>query len=126
MFPVVFGVFQAIYKSIFNIRKVAESLTPKEILFLSIKTHPCLPKISHSNAPPQIYATVCEDLHNTAQKYILKEWRRNFYYRCSIVAAAVEADIPNVVMSITFPSHARGIWPITTTSRLEFRIEFRN
>ncbi len=58
MFSILFGVLQAV--CIDMIRKVAK---------IKVKTQPCLPKMPHLNTPPQIYVTVLDDLHNTAQMY---------------------------------------------------------
>ncbi len=59
----------------------------KEILFIKVKTRPRPPKMAHSNTPPHVYIMVWE-ICKTSPKRTRKERRRNYYSRCSIVAAA--------------------------------------
>ncbi len=57
------------YKQVVHISIKLQSLKPKEIFFIKVKTCPSLPKTPHLNTPPHIYVTVLEDLHKTAQMF---------------------------------------------------------
>ncbi len=107
-FSFVFGVLQAVRacRSIKLQRLMSQ--TQRDILYKSwdssIKTRP------HKST------SLCGKICITPPKCLRKERRRNFYSRCSIVAAAAcrgNAVFPNMVRGVTFPSHAWGIWPIT-------------
>ncbi len=68
--------------------------------------------------PPHISTSLCWTICITPHKFFCKEWRCNFYSRCSIVAATAMSwrccVFPNRVRVVTFRSHAWGIRPITT------------
>ncbi len=94
-----------------------KSQTKRDLLYsIKVKSCPRLPKTPHLNTAQQIYVTVREDLHNTAQMFTQRK-RHNFYSHCSIVAAAGiswrRCVFPNMVRGVPFPSHAWGILPIT-------------
>ncbi len=63
--------------------------------------------------------SLCWDICITLDcpKCLRKERSRHFYSCSSIAAAAISwwwCVFPNMVRGVTFPSHAWGIWPITT------------
>ncbi len=62
--------------------------------------------------------SLCGKISITPPKCKRKERRRNYYSRCSIVAAATmswrSCVFSNMVRGITFPSHIWGSRPITT------------
>uniref|UniRef100_A0A8C1ALB2 Mesoderm induction early response 1, family member 2 n=1 Tax=Cyprinus carpio carpio TaxID=630221 RepID=A0A8C1ALB2_CYPCA len=49
------------------------TLKPKEIFFIEMKTCPRPPKTPCLNTPPHVYITVWEDLHNAAQMFMQKK-----------------------------------------------------
>ncbi len=69
-----------------KIPEVAKTKVSKPEIFLKVKTLPRTPKMAHSNTSPHVYVTMWGDLQ-TPHKCIRKERRRDFYFRCSIVAA---------------------------------------
>lgn len=68
---------------------------------LKAVAHADLTKTAHVNTSPQMYVSAWDVLYNCPNVYATKERITVF----AVMLYASQADVPNMVMDVTFPPH---------------------